>query len=314
MPPYNLLNPHFSNEFLFKRLMSRKVRSSGSNLLRSMRGQKEQVAGYFENTQTQTTSPVEAAHRISNYNGTMEEAALVRDDNEDTVTNSLKSIISSTTMKSVAKSNESEEDNGSGGVGGSIQGAVNFFEEMEKPVEDMMKTVSNKTNIPFFAVFMIFLVIVGVFLLVFFCCLQRWWRKLRGKDGKGFMGGKVDLKSVQLLGQAYKEKVQPEMEELTKDMEQNEAGKEEEKEEVKLGRLQFKIDYDFNQSSVSFIDDEDDIYRTIAKSSNIIHVSVPSNTTNKKKKTIQVKYLILFTAWRHRTSSRRIAWFGHVWH
>ena len=69
------------------------------------------------------------------------------------------------------------------------------------------------------------------------------------------MGGKVDLKSVQLLGQAYKEKVQPDMEELTKDMEQNEAGKEAEaKEEVKLGRLQFKIDYDFNQSNVSFFD------------------------------------------------------------
>lgn len=67
------------------------------------------------------------------------------------------------------------------------------------------------------------------------------------------MGGKVDLKSVQLLGQTYKEKVQPDMEELTKDMEQNEAGKEETKEEVKLGRLQFKIDYDFNQSNVNWI-------------------------------------------------------------
>ena len=67
------------------------------------------------------------------------------------------------------------------------------------------------------------------------------------------MGGKVDLKSVQLLGQTYKEKVQPEMEELTKDMEQNEAGKDDAKEEVKLGRLQFKIDYDFNQSNVSHL-------------------------------------------------------------
>src|SRR5699024_5194968 len=126
-----------------------------------------------------------------------------------------------------------------------------FFEEVEKPVENMMKTVSKKTSIPFWAVFFIFIVILGVFALVFFCCLQRWWRRFRGKEAKGgFMGGKVDLKSVQLLGQAYKEKVQPEMEELTKDMEQNEAGKEDPKEEVKLGRLQFKIDYDFNQSNV----------------------------------------------------------------
>lgn len=41
------------------------------------------------------------------------------------------------------------------------------------------------------------------------------------------------------------------MEELTNNMEENEADKESAKEEVKLGRLQFKIDYDFNQANVS---------------------------------------------------------------
>jgi hypothetical protein len=40
------------------------------------------------------------------------------------------------------------------------------------------------------------------------------------------------------------------MEELTNNMEENEADKESAK-EVKLGRLQFKIDYDFNQANVS---------------------------------------------------------------
>ncbi len=74
--------------------------------------------------------------------------------------------------------------------------------------EEILETVAEKTHIPFWGVFLIFLVIVGVFVIVFYCCLQKWWRKFRGKDGKGgFMGGKVDLKSVQLLGQAYKEKV-----------------------------------------------------------------------------------------------------------
>ena len=45
--------------------------------------------------------------------------------------------------------------------------------------------------------------------------------------------------------------VQPDMEELAANMEDNENDKESTKEEVKLGRLQFKIDYDFNQANVS---------------------------------------------------------------
>ncbi|CAG2118030.1 unnamed protein product [Medioppia subpectinata] len=77
---------------------------------------------------------------------------------------------------------------------------------MEKSGEKILEAVADKTHIPFWGVFFIFLVIVGVFIIVFYCFLQRWWRKFRGKEGKGFMGGKVDLKSVQLLGQAYKEK------------------------------------------------------------------------------------------------------------
>lgn len=184
-----------------------------------------------------TSSPSEAAHRM----GEKVAAAGMRGRNQENEeeTSTMGTIVNET-LKSLTR-----------GSKGGAESGPNFFEEMEKPVEDMMKTVAKKTSIPYWAVFIIFLVIVAVFFLVFFCCLQRWWRKFRGKEGgKGFMGGKVDLKSVQLLGQAYKEKVQPDMEELTKDMEQNEAGKEDAKEEVKLGRLQFKIDYDFNQSQV----------------------------------------------------------------
>lgn len=214
-----------------------------------MRGQKEQVGGYYEQTIAPTSLPEEAAHRLAEYNGTLEEGSHRfggTSEGEESVVNTVKSIISST-VRSVAKGATKATEEEVTSVSSS-----NFFEDIEKPVENMMKTVSKKTSIPFFVVFMIFLLVVAILALVFFCCLQRWWRKFRGKEGKGsFMGGKVDLKSVQLLGQAYKEKVQPDMEELTKDMEQNEAGKEDPKEEVKLGRLQFKIDYDFNQSTVS---------------------------------------------------------------
>lgn len=46
-------------------------------------------------------------------------------------------------------------------------------------------------------------------------------------------------------------KVQPDTEELTANMEEQADDKESTKSEVKLGKLQFKIDYDFNQSNVS---------------------------------------------------------------
>lgn len=230
--------------------MSRSARSNGANILRKIRaGMAEVVANAGatdenEPTLASTLGPSEAAHRLG-ASAAKESANLMRGrvdkNSEDESDSTLRNVINST-ISSLVESSKGE----------ATSQAPNFFEKVEQPMEDMMKTVSKKTSIPFWAVFMIFLVIVGIFALVFFCCLQRWWRKFRGKEGgKGFMGGKVDLKSVQLLGQTYKEKVQPDMEELTKDMEQNEAGKEDTKEEVKLGRLQFKIDYDFNQSQVS---------------------------------------------------------------
>ncbi|KAJ8944562.1 hypothetical protein NQ318_015730, partial [Aromia moschata] len=59
----------------------------------------------------------------------------------------------------------------------------------------------------------------------------------------------VDLKSVQLLGSSYKEKVQPDMDELTENAEEPDEGV---KPEVqKLGKLQYKLEYDFNQNSFS---------------------------------------------------------------
>lgn len=101
-----------------------------------------------------------------------------------------------------------------------------------------------------------------------FCCIRRCFRKRRAKDAKKGKGV-VDLKSVQLLGSAYKEKVkqlpfsliyfilfnniisytffflilnqvQPDMDELTENAEDI-AEEGEKKEEIKLGRLQYKV-------------------------------------------------------------------------
>lgn len=241
MPPYQLLNPHFSNELLFKRLLSRQIRSSVNHNVTTTTngGEMEFVPGI------EFHKPTELARQLANINGTSggESYSRGQDEAVNDFTTTIHGLINST-VKNMAKGTKVQ----------SMKESSSFFDDVEKPVENMMKTVAKKTSIPFWAVFLIFLVIMGILALVFFCCLQRWWRKFRGKEAKGgFMGGKVDLKSVQLLGQTYKEKVQPEMEELTKDMEQNEAGKDDAKEEVKLGRLQFKIDYDFNQSNVSHL-------------------------------------------------------------
>ena len=45
--------------------------------------------------------------------------------------------------------------------------------------------------------------------------------------------------------------VQPDQEGLTANMEEQAEDRESTKSDVKLGRLQFRIDYDFNQSNVS---------------------------------------------------------------
>lgn len=98
------------------------------------------------------------------------------------------------------------------------------------------------------------LVAIGIVVLVVLgicgCCIRRCFRKRRSKDGKKGKGG-VDLKSVQLLGSAYKEKVQPDMEELTENAEEGGDEAESKHSEVKLGKLQFKLEYDFNSNSLS---------------------------------------------------------------
>jgi synaptotagmin-1 len=74
--------------------------------------------------------------------------------------------------------------------------------------EQLVEKVSTKTHIPVWGILFTLIILLGFAFSIFYCCCQRWWRKLRGKDGqKGVPAGKVDLRSVQLLGQTYKEKV-----------------------------------------------------------------------------------------------------------
>uniref|UniRef100_T1JJ35 C2 domain-containing protein n=1 Tax=Strigamia maritima TaxID=126957 RepID=T1JJ35_STRMM len=119
-------------------------------------------------------------------------------------------------------------------------------------------TLEKLSPLPLTYTLLIIFTVILICLCACFCCIRRWCRRRR-KDGKKGLKGAVDLKSVQLLGNAYKEKVQPDMEELQDNMEQEADEQESKQSEVKLGRLQFKLDYDFNANnlSVSVIQAED---------------------------------------------------------
>lgn len=66
--------------------------------------------------------------------------------------------------------------------------------------------IAEKTHIPGWGVVAIFVLILLVILGICGFCIRRFFKKRRSKDGKKGMKG-VDMKSVQLLGSAYKEKV-----------------------------------------------------------------------------------------------------------
>lgn len=65
--------------------------------------------------------------------------------------------------------------------------------------------IGHKVGIPTWGVVAIVILILLIVLGICGFCIRRFFRKRRSKDGKKGKG--VDLKSVQLLGSAYKEKV-----------------------------------------------------------------------------------------------------------
>ncbi|XP_024888283.1 synaptotagmin 1-like isoform X2 [Temnothorax curvispinosus] len=117
-----------------------------------------------------------------------------------------------------------------------------------KDFQDLEEKFVAKTGIPSWGLVAI-LIAVGIIVLgVCFCCIRRCCRKRRSKDGKKGLKGAVDLKSVQLLGSTYKDK--PDMEELTDNAEEPDEA-ESKQSEVKLGKLQYKLEYDFNSNSLA---------------------------------------------------------------
>ncbi|KRZ78842.1 Synaptotagmin-1 [Trichinella papuae] len=115
--------------------------------------------------------------------------------------------------------------------------------------------IIKKTGIPEWGWIGIAILIALIALCCFYYCVRRFFAKRRhGKKQEGKSKGfKKFAKGVDLLPTTMKNKIQAsDLEQLEENMEENEveqAG--EPKEEVKLGKIQFRLDYDFQQNQLS---------------------------------------------------------------
>lgn len=80
-------------------------------------------------------------------------------------------------------------------------------EKIADQAQEMATKLAKEMGIPTWGLVTIIILVCAVVLGILLCCIRRCCKKRRSKDGKKGMKG-VDLKSVQLLGSAYKEKVQ----------------------------------------------------------------------------------------------------------
>ncbi|XP_049281237.1 synaptotagmin 1 isoform X3 [Anopheles funestus] len=111
-------------------------------------------------------------------------------------------------------------------------------EKLGDKAAEMTEALAHEMGIPTWGLVSIIIVVVLIILGVCGFCIRRCFRKRRSKDGKKGMKG-VDLKSVQ-----------PDMEELTENAEEGDEG-ESKQSEQKLGKLQYKLEYDFNSNALT---------------------------------------------------------------
>lgn len=127
----------------------------------------------------------------------------------------------------------------------------------ERNRKELKKALSGKTQVTNWGMFVALPIVALLVLAALFLLARKLLQKFRGRDGRGSsagLGGLADLKNIQILGQQYKEKVQPESEQLAANMELNEEANDKDdgkKDEDKLGRLQFRLDYDFNNTNLA---------------------------------------------------------------
>lgn len=119
-------------------------------------------------------------------------------------------------------------------------------------VEKTIKSISTKVGIPPWVVILIVLMIFLIILCCAYLFCRKMFRKIFKKGDKlGGLKGSVDLKAMPLLGNSFKEKVQPDVEQLTQNMEDNEDAESKKSEVQNLGKLEFTLDYDFQKQELS---------------------------------------------------------------
>ncbi|BHF76205.1 Synaptotagmin-2 [Sparganum proliferum] len=122
-----------------------------------------------------------------------------------------------------------------------------FTKNVQKQMQKVFTDLAQKMHVPTSAVIAMIVGIILFVLLILFCICKRCIFKRRRKD-KTKGKGKVDMKSVQLLGKQLG-KDQGDLEELEANMEDNEGVQEKEKQN--LGKLQFSLDYDFTKGELT---------------------------------------------------------------
>ena len=116
--------------------------------------------------------------------------------------------------------------------------------------QKLIHDIAEKTHLPIWAIIAI-LILICATCCCFCCCYLKRWCKKKKKDSKKGLKGPVVPKSVLIPGGSYKEKVQPDLEDLQNNMEVNDVDQDSAKSETKLGRLQYKLDYDFNTNNLA---------------------------------------------------------------
>ncbi|XP_070544656.1 synaptotagmin-1-like isoform X2 [Ptychodera flava] len=122
--------------------------------------------------------------------------------------------------------------------------------DIGRGAKDLANKLLEKIPLPMPAIIAI-AVVAGLLLLCCCICICKkcCCKKKKKKEGKKGLKGAVDLKSVQMLGASYKEK--PDVEELDGAGGEDQEDTDSVKSELKLGKLQFSLDYDFQEGKLT---------------------------------------------------------------
>ncbi|CAM4936837.1 unnamed protein product [Rotaria socialis] len=152
---------------------------------------------------------------------------------------------------------EGEEDNNppstTVSAGPPLTTTENQFDKMKAIGKDAIE----KVPMPPWATIIIVIVVLLTLATCLACCIRRTCRKIWKK--KGVKGGKgIDLQAVKTFG-LHKEKVQPDVEELTPNMEDNEDADSKKSEAPNLGKLEYSLDYDFQKQELKVQPDVEEL-------------------------------------------------------